>query len=89
MANVAGSEIYRMHALCGIHKHVSVMLNVTFTLSSGGGLAHDRSCCIHSQELLLLSLLFVLLAMGIIKDLPGLTSCCRDRVGLLSLILLG
>ena len=53
-------------------------------------LAHDRSCRIHSQELLLLALLFVLLATGILNDLPGLTSlllrqhraCVVDSLGL-------
>ena len=45
-----------------------------------------ESRCIHSQELLLLALLLVLLAMGILNDLPG---CHCDNVGLLSLILLG
>ena len=37
----------------GIHKQVSAMLNIKFTLSCGGGLAqhsaHDRSRRIHSQ----------------------------------------
>ena len=46
----------------GIHKPISVML-----LSGGGGLAHDRSRHIHSQELLLLVL--VLLATGILNDI--------------------
>ena len=45
-----------------------------------------ESRCIHSQELLLLALLLVLLATG---DLPGLTSCRCDNIGLVSLILLG
>ena len=48
-----------------------------------------ESRCIHSQELLLLALLFVLLATGILNDLPGLTSCRCDNIGLVSLILLG
>ena len=53
---------------------VSVMLNIRFTLSGGGGLAHNiwhmtESRCIHSQELLLLALLLVLLATGTINDL--------------------
>ena len=52
-------------------------------------MSHDRSCHIHSQELLLLVLLLVLLAMGILNDLPGLTSCRCDNIGLVSLILLG
>ena len=47
-------------------------------------LSHDRSCRIHSLELVLLVLLLVLLAMVI---LPGWTSCRRDNIGLLSLIL--
>ena len=69
------------------------MLNIRFTLSSGGGLAHNiwhmtESRCIHSQELLLLALLLVLLATGTINDLPGL-SCNCDNIGLVSLILLG
>ena len=51
------------------------MLNVKFTLSGGGGLGcdirHMTECrCIHSQELLLLALLLVLLATGILNDLP-------------------
>ena len=55
--------------LGGIHKQVSVMLNIQFTLSGGEGLAHDiwhttESRRIHSQELLLLALLLVLLATG-------------------------
>ena len=48
-----------------------------------------ESSCIHSQELLLLVLLLVLLATGILNDLPGLTGCRCDNIGLLSLILLG
>ena len=48
-----------------------------------------ESRCIHSQELLLLSLLLVLLATGILNDLPGLTSCCCDNIGLVLLILFG
>ena len=48
-----------------------------------------ESRCIHSQELLLLVLLLVLLATGILNDLPGLTSCCCDNIGLVSLIILG
>ena len=48
-----------------------------------------ESRCIHSQELLLLVLLLVLLATGILNDRPGLTSCRCDNIGLVSLILLG
>ena len=67
------------------------MLNLKLTLGGGGGLGRDiwhmtESRCIHSQELLLLALLLVLLATGILNDLPGLTSC---RCDLVSLILLG
>ena len=51
-------------------------------------LAHDRSCRIHSQELLL-TLLLVLLVMCILNDLPGLTSCRCDNIGLVLLILVG
>ena len=45
----------------GIHKQVSVMLNIKFTLSGGGGLARDiwhmtERRRIHSQELLLVVL---------------------------------
>ena len=70
------------------------MLNIKFTLSGGGGLGRDiwhmtESRCIHSQELLLLALLLVLLAMDILNNLPGLTSCHCDNIGLVSLILLG
>ena len=66
------------------------MLNIKFTLSSGGGLGRDiwhltESHCIHSQELLLLALLLILL---VLNDLPGLTTSC-DKIGLVSLILLG
>ena len=80
--------------LGSIHKHVSVMFNIKFTLSGGGGLGRDiwhmtESHCIPSQELLLLTLLLVLLAMGMLNDLPGLTSCHCDNIGLVSLILLG
>ena len=58
---------------------MSVMLDIKFTLSGGGSLArdnlvHGRSRLIHSQELLLLELLLFLLAMGILNDLPRLTS---------------
>ena len=73
----------------GIHKPASVMLNMKLTLSCGGGLAHERSHRIHSQELLLLALPFVLLATGILNDLLGLKSCRCDNIGLVSLILLG
>ena len=81
-------------SLGGIHKQDSVMLNIKFTLSGGGGLGRDiwhrtESRCIHSQELLLLALQLVLLAMGILNDLPGLTSCRCDNIGLVSFILLG
>ena len=48
-------------------------------------MAHDRSHHSHSQELLLLVLPLLLLATGILNDLPGLTSCCCDNVGLVSL----
>ena len=70
------------------------MLNIKFTLSGGGGLGRDiwhmlESHCIHRQELLLLALLLVLLATGILNDLPGLTSCRCDNIGLVLLILLG
>ena len=70
------------------------MLNIKFTLSGGGGLGCDiwhmtESRCIHSQELLLLAQLLVLLAMGILDDLPGLTSYRCENIGLVSLILLG
>ena len=80
--------------LGGIHKQVCVTLNIQFTLSSGGGLTrdicHTTECChIHSQVLLLLALLLVLLATGTLNDLPGLTSCHCDNIGLVSLILLG
>ena len=44
---------------------------------------------IHSHQLLLLVLLLVLLATGILNDLPGLTSCRCDRIELVLLILLG
>ena len=59
------------------------------TLSGGGGLGRDiwhmtESRCIHGQELLLLALLLILLAMGILNDLPGLTSCRCDNTGLVS-----
>ena len=47
-----------------------------------------RSCHIQSQELLLLALPFVLLAMGTVNDLPALSSCRCDNIGLVSLILL-
>ena len=68
-----------------------LVFNIKFTLSGGGGLGRDiwhmiESHCIHSEELLLLALLLVLLA--ILNDLPGLTSCRRDKIGLVSLILL-
>ena len=64
------------------------------TSSDGGGLGSDiwhwtESCCFHSQELLLLALVLVLLAMGVSNNLPGLTSCHCDNIGLVSLILLG
>ena len=70
------------------------MLNIKFTLSSGVGLARDIwhmtvGRRIHSQELLLLVLMLLLLATGILNDLPGLTSCFCDNIGLVSLILLG
>ena len=64
------------------------------TSSSVGGLERDiwhmtDSRCIHSQELLLLALLLVLLGTGILNDRPGLTSCRYDSIGLVLLILLG
>ena len=52
----------------------------------GGDLGRDiwhmtESRCIHSQELQLLVLLLVLLATGILNDLPGLTSCrCNNNI---------
>ena len=49
-----------------------------------------ESHCIYSQELLQLALLLVLLATGILNDLPGLTSSSCDIIRLVvSLILLG
>ena len=48
-----------------------------------------ESHCIHSQELLLLALLLVLLATGILNDLPRLTSCRCDNIRLVLFILLG
>ena len=48
-----------------------------------------ESHCIHSRGLLLLALLLVLLATGILNNLPGLASCHCDNIGLVSLILLG
>ena len=65
------------------------MLNIKFTLNGGGGLARDiwhmtGSHCIHSQELLLLALLLVLLATGILNNLPGWTSCHCDNIRLVS-----
>ena len=72
------------------------MLNIKFTLSGGGGLARDirymtESRRIHSQELITAdsATVIVLLAMGILNDLPGLTSCRCDNIGLVLLILLG
>ena len=66
------------------------MVNIKFTLSGEKGLAtfgtRHGSYCIHSQELLLLALLFVLLAAG---NLPVFSSCCCDNIGLVLLILLG
>ena len=72
----------REKSLGGIHEQVSVMLNIKLTLSGRGGLEHG-SCrmtevhvysYIHSQESLLLELLLllVLLATGLLNDLPGL-----------------
>ena len=49
--------------------------------SHGGG--------IHKQVHVKQCILLVLLATGIINDLPGLTSCHCDNIGLVSLILLG
>ena len=77
----------RKITLGGIHKQVSVMLNI----KQWRGLARDayvchmtcRSCHIHSLELLLLVLLLVLLAMGI---LPGLISC--NNIGLVHVSLI-
>ena len=65
------------------------MLNIKFTLNGGGGLARDiwhttGSHRIHSQELLLLALLLVLLATGILNNLPGWTSCHCDNIRLVS-----
>ena len=40
---------------------------------------------IHSRDLLLLALLLVLLATGILNDLPGLISYHCDNIGLVSL----
>ena len=73
----------REKSLGGIHKQVSVMLNMKLTVSGQGGLERDscRMTEVHvatfSQELLLLELLLllVLLATGLLNDLPGLTSC--------------
>ena len=65
------------------------MINIKFTLSGGGGLAHDISHRIHSQELLPLALLLISHATGIINDLPGVTSCRCNNIGFVSLILLG
>ena len=50
------------------------MLNINLALRGGGDwacdiLAHDISCCIHSQESLLLALPLVLLATGILNNL--------------------
>ena len=60
------------------------MLNIKFTLSSGGGLARDIWQKLpHSQSRVLL---LVLLVMGILN---GLTSCHSDNIGLVLLILLG
>ena len=63
------------------------MLNIKFTLSSGGGLARDI-WHMTVKSYLLLAPLLVLLATGILNDLPGLTSCHCDHIGLVSLILL-
>ena len=70
------------------------MLNIKFTLSSGGGLGRDiwhmtEIHCIHSQELLLLALLLVWLATGALNNLPGLTSCHCNDIAPVSSILLG
>ena len=54
------------------------MLNIKSTLSGGGDLAHEICHMTEvGQELLLLELPLplVLLAAGILNDLPGLTSC--------------
>ena len=78
----------REKSLGGIHKQVSVMLNIQFTLSSGGGLAHDiwhmtESRCIHSQELLLLVLLLAKLPTRIDKlSLRQYRACVVDSLGL-------
>ena len=59
-----------------LYKHISDMLNINLAVSGGGDwacdiyLAHDISCCIHSQESLLLALPLVLLATGILNNLP-------------------
>ena len=77
--------------LGGIHKQV----NIQFTLSGGGGLARDRHLAHdrkspHSQSrVTAVSTTACLLATGILNDLPGLTSCRCNNIGLVSLILLG
>ena len=68
------------------------MLNIKLTLSGGVGLAHDiwhmtESHRIHSQELLLLALLLVLLATCISHSTVASTDCVyRDGPGLASII---
>ena len=53
-------------------------------------MSHDKSCP-HSQSRVTAAstILLVLLAMGILNNLSGLTSCHCDNIGLVSLILLG
>ena len=63
------------HSVGDLYKHVSDMLNINLALRGAGDwacdiLAHDISCCIHSQESLLLALPLVLLATGILNNLP-------------------
>ena len=70
-------EMRREKSLGGLYKHVSGMLNIKLTFKGwrGPGLAcdiwrmHDISRHI-SQELLLLVLPLVVLATGILNDLP-------------------
>ena len=68
----------------GIHKQVSVMLNIKLTLSGGGGLVHVCDICsyIHSQELLLLELPLplVLLATGLLTGLTVVVKATAGRV---------
>ena len=70
----------REKSLGGIHEQVSVMLNMKLTLSGQGGLERDsyRMTEVHVATFTVKSycLLLVLLATGLLNDLPGLTSCC-------------